>query len=174
MTRRVQKLSRRAARGEISRAASQHTLVEKPRRPVTSLWQPQSGSPGVAGALTKPVAAPTYYDLIVIWDPERRNRPWAAGPTRVQIRGRNFDSIVGYNVRLVISYWAPYTGEHRGELPMTIETRTDRSLTFVTDDEGLESALTAGREFFGIIDQSGKSFMAKGPREIRKVSPSGG
>lgn len=114
---------------------------------------------------------PAFYDMLVIWDYLRRERPWAAKPTKVQLRGEGFDSIRGNKIRILFSYWAKYLGDRKANVELSVIDRSDNSIMLITDDEGIESALVNSKMFLGAIDGTGRRFMAPRPIEIRKVAP---
>jgi hypothetical protein len=114
---------------------------------------------------------PTFYDMIVVWDYLRRERPWAAKPTKVQLRGEGFDSIRGNKIRILFSYSAKYLGDLQGNVELSVTGRSDTSIMLITDDEGIENALLRSKMFLGIIDGTGRRFMAPRPIETRKVAP---
>lgn len=115
---------------------------------------------------------PTIYDMVVVWDYMRRTKPWLARPTKVQIRGKSLDRIHGSRIRLLFTYHAKYLGMREANIELPVVDRSDGSIHLETDREGLETALLSSKEFYGIVDQAGRSFMKAKPNEIRKVSPS--
>lgn len=148
-----------------------HRRIAKPTiraLSTSALQQPRFVHPVTAA---RHLPAPVFYDMLVIWDYLRRERPWAAKPTKVQLRGENLSSIQGNKIRLLFSYWAKYLGDLEGNVELPIIDRSDSAIMLRTDREGIENSLLNSRMFFGVIDGAGRRLMAHAPIEVRKVAP---